>query len=203
MQINLPRYILTQENTLREDPNGNIMFVAQAMDVIAPLLDKVAALEATLSAAEPVATVAEMGVGGMRVLMPHPSGSTDHLPIGTKLYAAPPAPSLSAQVQDVAGWQLIETAPKDGTNILVWADGYQWPEVVRYEIYGDPTVEAEAGESGYWRFSEDLLADITHIDKDEISHWMPLPSSPAMTLHEAKDYALKAVKSSEKQEGGE
>ncbi len=89
------------------------------------------------------------------------------------------ASALSAQVQDVAQWQSIETAPRDGTNILVWADGYQWPEVVRYEIYDDPIVEAEAGEKGYWRYSEDLLADIMHIDKDEISHWMPLPAAPA------------------------
>lgn len=54
-----------------------------------------AALEAALSAAEPVATVAEMGAGGIRVLMPHPPGSADHLSIGTKLYAAPPAPSVA------------------------------------------------------------------------------------------------------------
>lgn len=81
------------------------LFVEQAV--------KWALKEAALSTAEPVATVAEMGAGGMRVLMPHPPGSTDHLPIGTKLYAAPPA--LSAQAQDVAGWQSMDSAPKDGT----------------------------------------------------------------------------------------
>jgi|GEM_PF-3115111 len=59
-----------------------------------------AALEAALSAAEPVATVAEMGAGGMRVLMPHPLGSADHLPIGTKLYDAPPAPSVAVKDLD-------------------------------------------------------------------------------------------------------
>ncbi|WP_421446317.1 hypothetical protein [Agrobacterium tumefaciens] len=50
-----------------------------------------------MSAAETIATVAEMGAGGMRVLMPHPPGSADHLPIGTKLYAAPPSPSVAVK----------------------------------------------------------------------------------------------------------
>lgn len=61
-----------------------------------------AALETALSAAEPIATVAEMGAGGMRVLMPHPPGSTDHLPIGAKLYAAPPAPSVAVKLDSIA-----------------------------------------------------------------------------------------------------
>lgn len=67
--------------------------------------------EAAMSAADPVATVAEMGAGGMRVLMPHPPGSTDHLPIGTKLYAAPPAPSVAVRALIVEffkrnGWEV-------------------------------------------------------------------------------------------------
>lgn len=65
-----------------------------------------AALEAALSAAEPIATVAEMGAGVMRVLMPHPPGSADHLPIGTKLYAAPPAPSVAVKALQAAEEEL-------------------------------------------------------------------------------------------------
>jgi hypothetical protein len=48
-------------------------------------------LRTGLEGPQPIATVAEMGVGGMRLLLPHPPGSVDHLPIGTKLYAAPVA----------------------------------------------------------------------------------------------------------------
>ncbi|MGV1944860.1 MULTISPECIES: hypothetical protein [unclassified Agrobacterium] len=47
--------------------------------------------------AEPVATVAVMGASGVRVLVPHPPGSVDHLPIGAKLYSAPPAPSVAVK----------------------------------------------------------------------------------------------------------
>lgn len=99
-----------------------------------------AAIEAALSAAEPIATVAEMGAGGMRVLMPHPPGSTDHLPIGTKLYAI--SPSLSAQVQDVAGWQLV---PKEPTQEML--DAFRIAETKkRFDIMSaHPTEEPEAG----------------------------------------------------------
>lgn len=49
-----------------------------------------------------IATVAEMGAGGMRVLMPHPPGSTDHLPVGTKLYAAHmDGPQLGGRPEDL------------------------------------------------------------------------------------------------------
>ena len=75
-------------------------------------------------------------------------------------------------------WQPIETAPKDGTKILVWADGYEWPEVVLYEDY-PPADQEEIGERGFWRYAEDLMADATEsCDDDEWTHWQPLPEPP-------------------------
>lgn len=210
--------------------------------------------EPALSAAEPVATVAEMGAGGMRVLMPHPPGSADHLPIGTKLYAAPPVPSvavkalewrrgstqhrqvasvfdrpmyevgidngrwywlhnwnglalrrvdseneaiaaaqadyearilsaLSAQVQDVAGWQSIETAPRDGTVIDLWHfefgrhTGMYWGKEQHC-----------CGEEGKYCDSEwhsdvdgwiDGYQNQKSSEAEEFTHWMPLPAAPA------------------------
>jgi len=62
-----------------------------------------AALEAALSAsdAEPACTVAEIGAGGYRMLAPYPLDAINHLPVGTPLYAAPPAPAVS--VKGLAG----------------------------------------------------------------------------------------------------
>lgn len=74
-------------------------------------------------------------------------------------------------------WQPIETAPKDGTNIMVWADGYSWPEVVRYEKYDDEDAK-EIGSEGYWTFSEELLASVANPEEDLMTHWMPLPKAP-------------------------
>jgi len=76
-------------------------------------------------------------------------------------------------------WQPIETAPKDGTVIMVWAKGYTWPEVVLYEKYMPEDAE-EIGEPGYWRNAEDLLAEVTDdISADEWTHWMPIPPPPS------------------------
>lgn len=83
---------------------------------------------------------------------------------------------LSSLIADQ--WQPIETAPKDSTNILVWADGYEWPEVARYELYNNHDIEEESGEPGFWRYSDDLFADVCEIEEGELSHWMPLPPSP-------------------------
>ncbi|MEJ1172654.1 DUF551 domain-containing protein [Agrobacterium sp. CMT1] len=72
--------------------------------------------------------------------------------------------ALSAQVQDVAGWQPIETAPKDGSEILALWKRSQ----IQSNGYGVVWFE-----DGSWReFDyECLVSDPTH--------WMPLPSPPA------------------------
>ena len=120
MPNNLPKYTLTKENTLREDPNGNITFVAQAMELAnlhsadaktawaecEALREKVAALEAALSAAEPVKPVCHLvWMQGMRgpddvedyflVAEPGDKGvdGSDAFPV----YAAPPAPSVAVK----------------------------------------------------------------------------------------------------------
>lgn len=67
-------------------------------------------------------------------------------------------------------WQPIETAPKDGTNIFVCAPGYTWPEVVRYEIYDEETA-LEVGDDGFWRYADDVFADLADVDIDSLTHW--------------------------------
>lgn len=74
-------------------------------------------------------------------------------------------------------WQPIETAPKDGTSIMVWADGYRWPEIVKYEKY-DEEDAMEIGAEGYWTFSEDLLSAVANVEEDFLTHWMPIPEPP-------------------------
>ncbi len=95
--------------------------------------------------------------------------------------------ALSAQAQDVAGWKPIETAPKDGTDIHVWAGGWGWPEVVRYELFEDEADAEEAGEPGYWVYSESAMADVFGFPNYEtLTHWMPLAAAPAAKQGEAE-----------------
>lgn len=65
---------------------------------------------------------------------------------------------------DLNGWQPIETAPKDGTEIDVWcasAGGFRIPSVIWEDRYG-----------AFFSAEEGVLGD-------DISHWMPLPQPPA------------------------
>lgn len=79
------------------------------------------------------------------------------------------------------GWRSIETAPKDGSVFLVWADGFEWPEAVRWDAYDAETAE-EVGEPGYWTYADELLANATDdCGSEDWSHWMPLPASPALS----------------------
>lgn len=67
---------------------------------------------------------------------------------------------------DRAGWQPIETAPKDGTYILAW-DGFGYGVVC-----WDPDLagtEAPSQWALYNRFATDALVP---------THWQPLPASP-------------------------
>ena len=77
-------------------------------------------------------------------------------------------------------WQPIETAPKDGTQIDVWAKGYRIPDVkwgtpphVCYGGYCDSCPTREC-----WYDANGLALD--EDSGEEPTHWMPLPPPPAL-----------------------
>jgi hypothetical protein len=57
-------------------------------------------------------------------------------------------------------WQPIETAPRDGTDILCW-DGDS-VSITYWSLYAKK-----------WAWSDTYLEDVTHW-----THWMPLPEPP-------------------------
>lgn len=85
--------------------------------------------------------------------------------------------SLALPKVESETWQPIETAPKDGACILVWADGFEWPEIIRWYFY-DPDIAEEEGVDGYWHYAEESMHD--HFDwEHEVTHWRPLPAEPS------------------------
>lgn len=63
-------------------------------------------------------------------------------------------------------WQPIETAPKDGTVVDIWAYGHRLPDV---QFCGDDTTPG-------WYFVYDY-SELAAFDGDA-THWMPLPDPP-------------------------
>ncbi len=70
-------------------------------------------------------------------------------------------------------WQLIKTAPLDGTSVLVYCPDVIEPKVViaQYLIFdGDP-------DGGQWWDLWNEEAD--SLDSTPPTHWMPLPEPPS------------------------
>lgn len=63
-------------------------------------------------------------------------------------------------------WQPIETAPKDGTDVLVWGPGCK-------SIVASWNPAETRWSDGFW---DDGLTDDPWI---HATHWMPLPAGPA------------------------
>lgn len=61
----------------------------------------------------------------------------------------------------VQGWQPIESAPRDGTVIDLWANGLRYADA-----YWDGGCFSVLDSTGYG------------VEVDEPTHWMPLPASP-------------------------
>ncbi len=87
-------------------------------------------------------------------------------------------------------WQPIETAPKDGTKVLVYVRGDSlYPTAASYKSaayfekeYGDPDYMEEGW---YWAFG--YPSDF-HEEVIEPTHWMPLPPPPGIAASPEKHH---------------
>lgn len=88
--------------------------------------------------------------------------------------------ALASQEEPV-GWQPIETAPRDGTRILVFAPGAR--RAVR-EVWWRIPYDGAALRKGWWCYDGIgtlLDASVHHLGA---THWMPLPAGPAIDATE-------------------
>lgn len=81
----------------------------------------------------------------------------------------------------VAGWQPIETAPKDGSIFLCWVTAERYGETDEGQQYAQDVSQADfgwwrpGGDAGYFDCGCGQIGDREHI-----SHWMPLPPPPGI-----------------------
>ena len=73
--------------------------------------------------------------------------------------------AASPGAREAQPWQPIETAPTDGTNVLLW-----WP----FWCKNRPTI----GWFGYKGIQQWIAPEALDGDGDGPTHWMPLPSPP-------------------------
>ena len=88
-----------------------------------------------------------------------------------------PSPS---EAPPVTGWQPIETAPKDGTVILVYAD--QGPRFSggRFNGIHAATFDPVMGHGNGWGHGW-IVAEYQNLGRGisgRVTHWMPLPAPP-------------------------
>jgi hypothetical protein len=68
-------------------------------------------------------------------------------------------------------WQLLKTAPRDGSKIDVWTEnGVRYVDVFWYEGPDFP--------EGAFAYYDSNLRDL--IDVDDATHWMPRPAPPRL-----------------------
>lgn len=68
-------------------------------------------------------------------------------------------------------WHPAETAPRDGTIILAWFPGMDWPEAAVWIDY--PAKHREYG-IGFWAYANVLLESHTDGPSGEPRYWTPI-----------------------------
>ena len=84
-----------------------------------------------------------------------------------------------ASVRQAQAWQPIETAPKDGTYVLLWEAGELMPGIFSYVDFGDAAPE---GYHSGWYDNQTGRYEATHA-----THWMPLPAAPSADQEPSKE----------------
>lgn len=98
--------------------------------------------------------------------------------IRAAMQAAPQA-QAAGQRQPLTEWQPIETAPKDGTLLLLWEQYESEPFIGSWYAFRS---EWEASRTYYDTDGNACVVD--RVYSPDVTHWMPLPAAPGATTGE-------------------
>jgi hypothetical protein len=87
-------------------------------------------------------------------------------------------------------WKTIETAPKDGTRILVYQDGEM--EVADWYTHKYPATYTERPDGLYEKNETEGSSWWNANECQHPTHWMPLPAPPLTTAKGIEDEASTA-----------
>lgn len=84
------------------------------------------------------------------------------------------------RLRGARGWQLIESAPRDGSLIDLWMRSYFWTADGDKQLSVQQRVPEAIWFNGQWTNSDgNPHGYLDGFTDYELSHWMPLPSPPA------------------------
>jgi hypothetical protein len=69
-------------------------------------------------------------------------------------------------------WQLIQTAPTDGTAVDIWAKGERHTDMTFKN--GGPGEDSDWDHEMYCLMGDRIIESL-----EEVTHWMPIPDAPA------------------------
>lgn len=75
-------------------------------------------------------------------------------------------------------WQPIETAPRDGSNVIVWDNESRLPAVASWHWFGDMELMQGCWEADKAIYYADYSKVYDNLDTRHVTHWMPLPEPP-------------------------
>lgn len=126
----------------------------------------------------------DAGISFKATFNEHTAHPMKHEPSGTNLLSAAQAEAMIRHMlegippsQQTAGWQSIDTAPKNGQRVDIWLEPHDAME--SGNAHRRPN--AYFHRDDWWFTGNGVAYDVSASHHWRVTHWMPQPDAPALT----------------------